>query len=79
MAQTLLEEMEQMIQQLNEAADAYYNGQSEKMTDYEWDALFDKLKKMEEETGVVLDGSPTSKVSSDSVPGEKEAHEYRSL
>lgn len=79
MAQTLLEEMEQIVQKLNEAADAYYNGQSEKMTDYEWDALFDKLKKMEEETGVVLDGSPTSKVSSDSVPGEKEAHEYSAL
>ena len=47
MAQTILEEMEQIIQQLNEAADAYYNGQNEKMTDYEWDALFDKLKKIQ--------------------------------
>ena len=31
--------MRQIIDQLNEASDAYYNGLSEKMTDYEWDAL----------------------------------------
>ena len=40
-----LKKMESLIQQLNDAADAYYNGQKEKMTDYEWDAMFDELKK----------------------------------
>ena len=69
-----LKKMESLIQQLNDAADAYYNGQKEKMTDYEWDAMFDELKKLEEETGVVLDNSPTHNVSADTITGEKEAH-----
>lgn len=32
--------MQQLVAQLNKAADAYYNGQGELMTDYEWDAMF---------------------------------------
>ena len=43
-----LEKMREMVDRLNEAADAYYNGRNELMTDYEWDALFDELKKLEE-------------------------------
>ena len=74
-----LKKMESLIQQLNDAADAYYNGQKEKMTDYEWDAMFDELKKLEEETGVVLDNSPTHNVSADTTSGEKEAHEFPAL
>ena len=53
MSEDKLELMRQMVAQLNQAADAYYDGKAEQMTDYEWDALFDRLKKMEEETGVV--------------------------
>lgn len=33
--------MEQLVKELNEASDAYYNGRGERMTDYEWDARFD--------------------------------------
>ncbi len=47
---------------LNQASDVYYNGKGELMTDYEWDALFDQLKKMEEETGEILPDSPTNRV-----------------
>ena len=79
MADTILDTMKETVRRLNDAADAYYNGQSEQMTDYEWDALFDELKKMEEETGVVLEDSPTNRVSSDSTPGEKEEHEFSAL
>ena len=53
MREDKLELMRQMVAQLNQAADAYYDGKAEQMTDYEWDALFDRLKKLEEETGVV--------------------------
>ena len=74
-----LKKMESLIQQLNDAADAYYNGQKEMMTDYEWDAMFDELKKLEEETGVVLDNSPTHNVSADTTSGEKEVHEFPAL
>ncbi len=74
-----LQEMREMVRRLNEAADAYYNGRGELMTDYEWDALFDRLKKLEEETGTVLEDSPTMNVSADSIAGSKEPHEFAAL
>ena len=74
-----LEQMRAWVAQLNEAADAYYNGRGELMTDFEWDALFDQLKALEAETGFVLPESPTNKVSADDVAGEKEPHEFAAL
>ena len=71
--------MQQLVRELNEASDAYYNGQAERMTDYEWDARFDELKKLEQETGKTLPDSPTQKVSEDSITGQKEEHEYAAL
>ena len=55
-----IEQMREMVARLNAAADAYYNGRGELMTDFEWDALFDQVKELESETGVVLPDSPTS-------------------
>ena len=75
----LVDLMREYVRQLNEAADAYYNGQGEKMSDFEWDALFDKVKALEKETGVILPDSPTNKVSADTTPGQKEAHEFAAL
>ena len=66
-----IETMRSLVATLNEAADAYYNGKAELMSDYEWDAMFDRVKALEQETGVVLPESPTNKVSSDSTAGEK--------
>ena len=40
--------MRLLADKLNKASDAYYNGRSEAMTDYEWDALFDELKRLEQ-------------------------------
>lgn len=74
-----ISEMRAWVAQLNEAADAYYNGRRELMTDFEWDALFDKVKEREAETGVVLPDSPTNRVGADDVVGEKEAHEFSAL
>ena len=71
--------MKQLVEKLNLASDAYYNGKGELMTDYEWDAMFDQLKSLEDETGVVLPESPTNKVSEDSIIGKKEAHEFAAL
>lgn len=72
-------QMKQLVEELNRASDAYYNGRQELMTDYEWDARFDELKRLEEETGVVLPDSPTQKVSEDNTAGQKEAHEFAAL
>ncbi len=33
-------EIQSLVDQLNAASDAYYNGRDELMTDYEWDAAF---------------------------------------
>ena len=74
-----IEQMRDMVARLNAAADAYYNGRGELMTDFEWDALFDQVKELESETGVVLPDSPTNRVSADDVAGQKEAHEFAAL
>ena len=71
--------MRELVEALNRASDSYYNGQAELMTDYEWDARFDELRRLEEETGVVLPDSPTQRVSEDNVEGQKEAHEFAAL
>ena len=71
--------MQQLVSELNEASEAYYNGQAERMTDYEWDARFDELKRLEMETGTTLPDSPTQKVSEDSITGQKEEHEFAAL
>ncbi len=71
--------MQQLVRELNEASDAYYNGRSERMTDYEWDARFDELKRLEQETGTTLPDSPTQKVSEDTITGQKEEHEFAAL
>ncbi|MBP3844658.1 MAG: NAD-dependent DNA ligase LigA [Prevotella sp.] len=71
--------MQQLIRELNEASDAYYNGRVELMTDYEWDARFDELKQLEQRTGTTLPDSPTQKVSEDSITGQKEEHEFAAL
>ena len=71
--------MQQLVNELNEASDAYYNGRGERMTDYEWDARFDELRQLEQETGTTLPDSPTQKVSEDSITGQKEEHEFAAL
>lgn len=72
-------EIESLVNQLNAASDAYYNGKGELMSDYEWDAAFDRLKKLEGETGIILSDSPTQNVSADNVIGQKEQHEFAAL
>lgn len=79
MTEDKLQQMKELVEQLNEASNSYYNGQGEKMTDYEWDAMFDKLKELEKETNTVLENSPTMNVSADTITGEKEPHEFLAL
>lgn len=79
MAEEKTKLMETLVDELNRASDAYYNGESELMSDFEWDSRFDQLKQLEEETGTVLADSPTQKVSADNVSGKKEEHEFPAL
>ncbi len=73
------QQMRQLIEELNVASEAYYGGRGELLTDYEWDAKFDQLSRLERSTGIVLDGSPTQKVSEQTMEGQKEAHEFAAL
>lgn len=74
-----LNRMQHLVELLNQASDAYYNGRGELMTNYEWDERFDELKKLEEQTGTVLPDSPTNNVSADNITGQKEPHEFPAL
>ncbi len=82
MTELEMQRMQEMIRRLNEASEAYYGGRDEIMSNFEWDALFDELTRLEAETGVVLPDSPTQKVNAaaeDNIAGEKEAHEFPAL
>ncbi len=68
-----------LIEQLNLASQAYYNGQNEIMTNFEWDAMFDELTLLEQETGIILEESPTQRTGMEVEAGEREEHEFPAL
>lgn len=71
-----LDRMKELIEILTKASKAYYAEDTEIMSNYEYDALYDELVKLEEETGTVLAGSPTVTVGYEAVMElPKEAHE----
>lgn len=51
-----------IVDTLNEYRDAYYNRSDPLISDAEYDALFDKLKRIEQESGIILSNSPTRTV-----------------
>lgn len=55
-------EMKTLIEELNKASDAYYNGGHTIMTDAEWDQKYETLKELESATGIVFADSPTHRV-----------------
>lgn len=61
MADTL-KEMKNLAEALNHAARVYYQGRDEVMSNFEYDQMYDRLVQLEEETGVILAGSPTQRV-----------------
>ena len=57
-----MEEMQNLVKILNKYAHEYYVLDNPTVSDKEYDALYDKLVKLEKETGVVLFDSPTRRV-----------------
>lgn len=51
--------IEELVKILNEASKAYYQQDTEIMSNQEYDALYDELAALEKETGIVMAGSPT--------------------
>lgn len=69
----------ELVKKLNQASEAYYNGKEEIMSNYEWDAMFDELSRLEAETGYVLPDSPTHNTGYEENNGEREPHEFPAL
>ncbi|MCR5673526.1 MAG: NAD-dependent DNA ligase LigA [Lachnospiraceae bacterium] len=74
--------LRELVNTLNLASKAYYAEDSEIMSNYEYDALYDELCSLEEETGIILAGSPTQNVGYESakeLPKERHASPMLSL
>lgn len=54
--------IQELVKQLNEYRDVYYNEARSDVSDAEYDRLFDELSELENETGVVYTNSPTQTV-----------------
>ncbi len=54
--------IKELVSLLNEYSKAYYVLDAPKVSDGEYDALFDELLSLEKETGIVLDDSPSRRV-----------------
>lgn len=71
-----VERIRYLAELLNRASKAYYAQDREIMDNREYDALYDELQKLEEETGIVLANSPTVRVGYEAVEElPKERHE----
>ena len=62
-----MERMRELVDLLNKASEEYYAKDESFLSDYEYDALYDALSKLEEETGIVLSNSPTRNVGYEAV------------
>lgn len=69
--------MKELAVILNDASRVYYQGKDEIMSNFEYDRLYDELCELEKNTGIVLSGSPTTKVGYEVVSElPKEQHGY---
>jgi len=72
----------ELVNILNDASKAYYAEDVEIMSNFEYDRLYDELRALEDETGIVLSNSPTQNVgyeSVDELPKERHASPMLSL
>ena len=57
-----MERMKYLISTLNKASQAYYQEDTEIISNFEYDKLYDELLNLENESGIILSSSPTQKV-----------------
>lgn len=71
-----IHQMKALVEKLSAASKAYYAQNREIMSNLEYDTLYDELVSLEQETGMVLAGSPTITVGYEAVDElPKESHE----
>ena len=64
-----MQRMQQLIDRLNTASKAYYDGNDAIISDDAWDAMYAELRRLEEETGIRLPESPTRRVGGEVLSG----------
>lgn len=70
--------MQELVRRLNETAYAYYVLDNPVISDMQWDQMYDELKKLEKETGITLEDSPTHRVGGETLSGfETHRHIHR--
>ena len=57
-----IDSIKELVVQLNNYRNEYYNNSNSLVSDFEYDQLFDELKALEEETGMIMAASPTQTV-----------------
>jgi DNA ligase (NAD+) len=57
-----IKRIKELTELLNTYRDAYYNGSKSLVSDYNYDNLYDELQILENETGFILNNSPTQSV-----------------
>ena len=80
--QSNMERQKELTERLSEASRTYYAEDREIMSNFEYDRLYDELKRLEEESGLVMAGSPTESVGYEPVeylPKERHASPMLSL
>ena len=63
-----IENIRKLVNVLNDANKAYYRYDNPIMSDKQYDDLYDKLEKLEKETGIILNNSPTQNVGGEILP-----------
>ena len=68
-AEDVMARMRALVKRLKETSYAYYVLDQPIISDMQWDQMYDELKKLEAETGVILPDSPTRKVGGETLSG----------
>ena len=72
--------IDELVRRLNGASRAYYTDGAEIITNYEYDAMYDELLALEDETGYIRDDSPSINVGYETAAGlPKIVHEKKML
>ncbi len=79
MSENKVERIKELIPILNEAGKAYYQHATEIMSNLEYDALYDELLALEQETGLILGNSPTVNVGYEVMSELPKEHHEKSM
>lgn len=74
-----MEEMYKLVEKLNKWNYEYYTLDNPSVSDKQWNEEYDKLLKLEKETGIVLPNSPTQKIGGQILEGFKKVEHKNKL